>query len=101
MHPASGGHGLNLQHGGNIIVLFGLNWSLELYQQFLARLDRQGQKLVVIIHHLVTKGTMDARVLKRLSEKDAKQSDMMDAVKYEETVSIMNSVKELINKYKK
>lgn len=80
-HPASCGHGLNLQAGGNIIVWFGLNWSLELYQQANARLDRQGQTKNVIIHHLVAKGTIDEDVLNALNRKAVGQEALMDAVK--------------------
>lgn len=81
-HPASAGHGLNLQAGGNIIVWFGLpNWNLELYQQFNARLHRQGQLEKVIIHHLVTKGTMDEDQLKVLGNKGNVQELLMQAVK--------------------
>ena len=80
-HPASAGHGLNMQAGGNIIVWFGLPWSLELYLQANARLDRQGQKEVVIIHRLITKGTMDEDVLKALDGKSATQEDLMAALK--------------------
>lgn len=80
-HPASAGHGLNLQAGGHIIVWFGLSWSLELYQQFNARLFRQGQKESVIIHHLIAKGTMDERVMQALKHKDAGQNELMEAVK--------------------
>lgn len=81
MHPASGGHGLNLQAGGNIIVWFGQTWSLELYQQFNARLDRQGQTNGVIVHHLVTQGTEDETVIKRLAGKDSKQEALLAALK--------------------
>lgn len=82
MHPASGGHGINLQGGGNIIVWFGLNWSLELYQQFNARLYRQGQQSAsVIIHHLLTVGTIDRDVMSSLSRKEAKQEGLLAAVK--------------------
>jgi SNF2 family DNA or RNA helicase len=80
-HPASAGHGLNMQAGGNIIVWFGLTWSLELYQQANARLDRQGQQKPVIIHHLVTKGTMDEDVMKALEGKAQGQDALMEAVK--------------------
>lgn len=82
MHPASGGHGLNLQYGGNIIVWFGIPWSLELYQQFNARLDRQGQINGVIINHLVACNTYDMNVIRSLSSKDKTQNSLMDAVKY-------------------
>lgn len=81
MHPASGGHGLNLQAGGNILVWFGQTWSLELYQQFNARLDRQGQEAVVIIHKLVATKTMDVRVVNALKGKDKTQDGLMEAVK--------------------
>jgi SNF2 family DNA or RNA helicase len=80
-HPASAGHGLNLQSGGHIIVWFGLPWSLELYQQANARLHRQGQREPVTIHHLVTKDTVDEDVLKVLTGKAARQDDLIDAVK--------------------
>ncbi|MNV25628.1 hypothetical protein D3C71_1167310 [compost metagenome] len=80
-HPASAGHGLNLQDGGNIIVWFGLNWSLELYQQANARLHRQGQQRSVIIHHLVTEGTMDEDVMAALEGKAVDQDALMAAVK--------------------
>lgn len=80
-HPASAGHGLNLQDGGNTIVWFGLNWSLELYQQANARLHRQGQQRSVIIHHLVTEGTMDEDVMTALEGKAVDQDALMAAVK--------------------
>lgn len=80
-HPASAGHGLNLQAGGNIIVWFGLPWSLELYQQANARLYRQGQLHTVIIHHLIIKGTMDEQVLKVLAGKATLQNALMAYVK--------------------
>lgn len=79
--PASTCHGLNLQHGGCTIVWFGLNWSLELYEQANARLWRQGQKQTVVIHHLVTKGTMDEQVMKALHDKAADQNALLAAVK--------------------
>lgn len=79
--PASMGHGLNIQAGGHIIVWFGLNPSLELYQQANARLYRQGQKEAVIIHRLITKGTVDEDVIKRLETKDVSQESLMEAVK--------------------
>ena len=81
MHPASGGHGLNLQAGGNIIVWFGQTWSLELYQQFNARLDRQGQTESVVVNHLIAKGTIDAEVIQALDRKDKKQEGLMQAIK--------------------
>lgn len=81
-HPASTGHGLNLQvSGAHIIVWYGMTWSLELYQQANARLDRQGQTNTVIVHHLLTEGTLDEGVMKLLSEKDARQDALMEAVK--------------------
>lgn len=80
-HPAGAGHGLNLQKGGNIIVWYGLTWSLELYQQACARLHRQGQSRPVQIYHLLTKGTMDEDVMKAISGKADKQEALMQAVK--------------------
>ena len=80
-HPASAGHGLNLQAGGNIIVWFGLTWSLELYQQFNARLYRQGQTRPVIINHLVLDGTHDNDVVTALKAKSRSQNDLMDSIK--------------------
>lgn len=83
-HPASTGHGLNLQEGGSTICWFSPTWSLELYQQMNARLYRQGQKAeTVVIMHIVTKGTVDSRVLKVLSEKDRIQEALIAAVKAE------------------
>jgi SNF2 family DNA or RNA helicase len=81
VHPASAGHGLNLQAGGSNLIWFGLTWSLELYQQTNARLWRQGQKDTVVIHHLVAKGTIDERVIKALKNKDNTQAALIDAVK--------------------
>ena len=80
-HPASAGHGLNLQAGGNIIVWFGLTWSLELYQQFNARLYRQGQKQGVIIHHLYMAQTHDEDVILALKNKDRVQMSLMNSIK--------------------
>lgn len=80
-HPASAGHGLNLQDGGSTIVWFGVTWSLELYQQANARLWRQGQKQTVVIHHILTKNTIDERVMKALDEKDTSQNALIKAVK--------------------
>ena len=86
IHPASAGHGLNLQSGGSTLVWFGLTWSLELYQQTVARLWRQGQtENTVVVQHIITKGTIDERVLKSLKEKDQTQSALIDAVKAEVT----------------
>ena len=83
-HPASTGHGLNLQEGGSTICWFAPTWSLELYQQMNARLFRQGQKSeTVVITHIVTKDTVDSRVLKALAEKDRIQEALIDAVKAE------------------
>ncbi len=82
IHPASAGHGLNLQAGGNTLVWFGLTWSLELYQQTNARLWRQGQTAgTVIIHHIVTEDTIDERIMDALERKDKTQSALIDAVK--------------------
>ena len=82
IHPASAGHGLNLQSGGSTLVWFGLTWSLELYQQTNARLWRQGQSAgTVVIQHIVTKGTIDERILKALQAKDKTQGALIEAVK--------------------
>lgn len=81
IHPASAGHGLNLQSGGSTLVWFGLTWSLELYQQTNARLYRQGQNDTVVIHHIITKDTIDEDILKALKRKDKTQSSLIDAVK--------------------
>lgn len=84
IHPASAGHGLNLQEGGSTLVWFGLTWSLELYQQTNARLYRQGQNSdTVVIMHIAAKGTIDERILKALKKKDSTQSALIDAVKAE------------------
>lgn len=80
-HPASAGHGLNLQAGGSLLVWYGLNWSLELYQQANARLYRQGQTQAVVIHHLVAEGTIDEDVMQALGHKADGQQSLMDAVK--------------------
>ena len=82
IHPASAGHGLNLQQGGSTIVWFGLTWSLELYQQLNARLYRQGQKETVVIHHIITKDTIDENVIKALEKKDLSQNSLIEAVKW-------------------
>lgn len=81
IHPASAGHGLNLQAGGSTLIWFGLTWSLELYQQTNARLWRQGQKETVVIHHLVTKDTLDEKVMAALEKKNCGQSALVEAVK--------------------
>ena len=81
IHPASAGHGLNLQQGGSTMIWFGLTWSLELYEQANARLYRQGQKETVVIHHIITKGTIDEDVMQALKRKEKTQSALIDAVK--------------------
>ena len=81
IHPASAGHGLNIQSGGHILIWFGLTWSLELYQQTNARLWRQGQRETVTIHHIVTKNTVDENVLAALASKDVTQEKLIAAVK--------------------
>lgn len=82
IHPASAGHGLNLQSGGETLVWFGLTWSLELYQQTVARLWRQGQTAdTVVIQHIITEGTDDLKILKALEQKDFTQASLIDAVK--------------------
>jgi len=80
-HPASAGHGLNLQDGGHIIVWFGLTWNLEYYQQFIARLMRQGQKVPVIVHRLIAMGTIDEKAAISLLKKERNQDDLMEAIK--------------------
>ena len=82
IHPASAGHGLNLQSGGNTLVWFGLTWSLELYQQTVARLWRQGQTAeTVVIQHIITKGTIDEQIMRALSQKNMTQAALIEAVK--------------------
>lgn len=81
IHPASAGHGLNLQSGGSTLIWFGLTWSLELYQQTNARLYRQGQKDTVVIHHIITKDTIDEDVMTALTKKEKTQASLIDAVK--------------------
>lgn len=83
IHPASAGHGLNLQEGGSTLVWFGLTWSLELYQQTNARLYRQGQKNTVVIQHIITENTVDERILKALQRKDKTQAALIYALKAE------------------
>lgn len=84
IHPASAGHGLNLQEGGNTLIWFGLIWSLELYQQTIARLWRQGQKSgTVVVQHIIAAGTVDERVMKALKEKNLTQAALISAVKAE------------------
>ena len=81
IHPASAGHGLNLQAGGSTLIWFGLTWSLELYQQTNARLYRQGQDSTVVIHHILTKETIDEDVMKALKTKEKIQDALIDSVK--------------------
>lgn len=81
IHPASAGHGLNLQAGGSTLIWFSLTWSLELYEQTNARLYRQGQKETVVIHHILAKGTIDEDVMKALENKNKTQAALIDAVK--------------------
>ena len=81
IHPASAGHGLNLQDGGSTIVWFGLTWSLELYQQLNARLWRQGQKHTVVVQHIVAAGTHDEDIMNALEKKDMSQTALIAAVK--------------------
>ena len=82
VHPASVGHGLNLQHGGSIIIWYTLpNWNLELYLQANARLHRQGQTETVRIYHLVAKGTVDEDMMKSLEQKDVSQKALIEALK--------------------
>ena len=89
IHPASAGHGLNLQAGGNTLVWFGLTWSLELYQQTNARLWRQGQTAkTVVIHHIITAGTIDEQIMDALERKDRTQAALIDAVKAQLEVGI-------------
>ena len=81
IHPASAGHGLNIQAGGHILIWFGLTWSLELYQQTNARLWRQGQEQTVTVHHIITKDTVDEDVLAALASKDVTQEKLIASVK--------------------
>lgn len=80
-HPASAGHGLNMQHGGHTLVWFGLDWSLELYEQFNARLHRQGQKHQVVIHHIIARDTIDETVMRAINDKHITQKALLDALK--------------------
>ena len=80
-HPASAGHGLNLQAGGHTAVWFGLTWSLEEYEQLNARLYRQGQEHPVVIHHLVMKDTIDETIVQALDRKEVTQNALLDALK--------------------
>ena len=83
IHPASAGHGLNLQSGGSILVWFGLTWSLELYQQTVARLWRQGQENTVSVIHIIAAKTIDERIMDALEAKDNTQKALIEAVKAE------------------
>ena len=86
IHPASAGHGLNLQSGGSTLVWFGITWSLELYQQTVARLYRQGQNSnTVVVRHIIAEGTIDERILRALKRKDKTQTALIEAVKAEVT----------------
>jgi len=98
LHPASGGHGLNIQHGSNYLVWFGLNWSLELYKQLIARLWRQGQKAEqVFIYRIICSGTLDEKVVRSLAEKEGTEDELLGAVKADR--SLIQTVKEIINEY--
>ena len=81
VHPASAGHGLNLQYGGNNLVWFSLTWDLEAYDQLNGRLDRQGQTKPVFIHHLVFRDSIEERILERLENKHLTQTDLLNAMK--------------------
>ena len=86
IHPASAGHGLNLQSGGSTLVWFSITWSLELYQQTVARLYRQGQNSnTVVVQHIIAEGTIDEKILRVLKRKDKTQTALIDAVKAEVT----------------
>lgn len=90
IHPASAGHGLNLQKGGSTLIYFGLTWSLELYEQCNARLWRQGQKDTVVIHHIISKDTIDEAVMRALKSKEKTQTALINAVKAELKGGYMN-----------
>jgi SNF2 family DNA or RNA helicase len=82
IHPASAGHGINLQQGGSTIVFFSLTWSLELYEQVIGRIYRQGQiSNTVVVQHIITDGTIDEDILRALKDKDETQSSLIKAVK--------------------
>lgn len=83
IHPASAGHGLNLQYGGSALIWYGLTWSLELYQQTNARLWRQGQKDTVVIMHIIASGTIDEHIMEALESKDRTQASLIDALRAE------------------
>lgn len=80
LQPASAGHGINIQDGGHTLVWYSLPWSLEHYKQTCGRLNRQGQKHPVVIHHLIADGTIDRRIVKVLQQKDASENALLDAV---------------------
>jgi SNF2 family DNA or RNA helicase len=86
-HPASAGHGLNLQAGGRMIVWFGLNWSLELYSQFCGRLHRQGQCRPVSVVHLVAEDCIDERVVQAIEGKAQTQTDLINSLRVRVSVS--------------
>ena len=90
IHPASAGHGLNLQKGGSTLIYFGLTWSLELYEQCNARLWRQGQNDTVVIHHIIAKDTIDEAVMRALKSKEKTQTALINAVKAELKGGYMN-----------
>ena len=82
LHPASAGHGLNLQKGGSIAIWYTLpNWNLELYQQANARIYRQGQQKAVTIYHLMAKGTIDEDMINALNQKDVTQKRLIEALR--------------------
>jgi len=82
IHPASAGHGLNLQDGGSTLVWYGLTWSLELYQQTIARIWRQGQSAnTVVVQHIITSNTIDEDIVKALTRKEHTQTALIEAVK--------------------
>lgn len=81
LQPASAGHGLNLQHGGHTLIWYTLPWSLELYKQTVARLHRQGQNHSVVVHHLLTHGTIDNKILNAIHKKDISQENLLEAVR--------------------
>ena len=88
MHPASGGHGLNLQSGGHTVVWYSLPWSLELYQQGIARLQRMGQEGRVIVHTLIAHQTIDERVRDAIRDKDMSQERLLSAMNAQDTATV-------------
>jgi SNF2 family DNA or RNA helicase len=97
VHPASAGHGLNLQSGGNLIAWFSLPWSLELYEQANARLHRQGQKEKVIIHHILAENTIDEDVMRVLTRKERNQNKLLEAVKARIMPKLKEATSQLVN----